>query len=167
MDGSPDFRDLLSALKNEGVRFLVVGAYAVIHHSEPRYTKDLDVWVEPTHVNARRVWRALASFGAPLKAAQPADFADEESFYSLGIEPNRIDVLMSLEGVRFATAWKNRVVGDFAGIAVPVLSRSDLIRAKLASARPQDLLDVSVLRLRPRKIVVKQRARVRKRESRR
>ncbi|GIK17553.1 MAG: hypothetical protein BroJett003_25170 [Planctomycetota bacterium] len=150
MDISPDFRDLLNNLKSENVRFLVVGAYAVIYHTEPRYTKDLDIWIEPTEENARRTWRALVRFGAPLKAIVLEDLVDPESVYTLGVEPHRVDVLKSLDGVRFATAWRNRVEVKFADVRVGVLSRADLIRSKIAAGRPQDLLDVATLRTRPK-----------------
>ena len=64
---NPDFRDLLSAFFAAEVRFLVVGAHAVSFHAVPRYTKDIDLWIEPTPENARRTWTALAQFGAPLE----------------------------------------------------------------------------------------------------
>lgn len=150
MEPSQDLIDLLSALKSEGVRFLVVGAYSVGHHAEPRYTKDLDVWVKPTPANALRVWRALVRFGAPLKDIQPVDFEDRESVYSLGVAPHRVDVLKDVDGVEFDPAWKNRVHMEFGDLKVATLSKADLIRAKLAAGRPQDLLDVAQLRTKPK-----------------
>ncbi len=146
MERNPNFRDMLSALKDENVRFLVVGAYAVMYHAEPRYTKDLDLWIEPTRENAERVWNALRSFGAPLRDIEPEDFTDERMVYSVGVEPSRIDVLMGVDGVRFETAWKNRVSATYAEVPIDLLSRADLIRAKLAAGRPQDMLDVERLR---------------------
>lgn len=145
MDVNPDFSDLLSALNHAKARFLVVGAHAVGVHTEPRYTKDLDVWVEPTLENARRVWEALRHFGAPLQGIGPEDFANPEVVYQIGIEPNRVDVLMRISGVQFATAWRNRFRTSYGGVPIGVLSRRDLVRAKLAAGRPQDLLDVQHL----------------------
>jgi hypothetical protein len=148
MDVNPDFRDLLLALRNEGARYLVVGAYAVIYHTEPRYTKDLDLWVEPTPENAERIWRALAKFGAPLERVDQADFANERLVFSMGIEPNRIDILMGIEGLTFSRAWKRRIRSSYGGVPVCVLGKADLIKAKLAAGRPADLLDVASLRKR-------------------
>lgn len=104
MPVSPDFSDLLRCLNAEDVRYLVVVGFAVMFHSEPRFTKDLDVWVEPTRANAERVWRALARFGAPLEDVTPADFAAPGNFYVMGISPQRIGVLTKVDGVEFRAA---------------------------------------------------------------
>lgn len=145
MDVSRDFRDFLSALNDAKVRYLVVGAYAVAFHAEPRYTKDLDVWVEPSPQNAARVWRALSDFGAPLAELAPADFEDAGSVLQIGLAPNRIDVIMGLSGVRFATAWKERTRSSYAGVSMLVISRRDLLRAKRAAGRAIDKLDIELL----------------------
>jgi predicted nucleotidyltransferase len=146
MELSPDLTDLLRSLSDAGARFLIVGAHAVAYHTEPRYTKDLDVWVEPTAENAARVWGALARFGAPLKNVQVADFATPQLVYQVGIEPNRVDLMMGIDGVTFPVAWRNRVRTTYAGIPVCLLGRNDLIRAKKASGRPRDLEDIARLR---------------------
>jgi hypothetical protein len=90
---SSDFRELLSALNAARARYIVVGAYAVMHHTEPRYTKDLDVWVEPTPANARRVLEALRAFGAPTESLAVEDLCDPGVIYQIGVEPVRVDVL--------------------------------------------------------------------------
>jgi len=146
MDINPDFRDLLRNLSDAGVRYLVVGAHALIYHTEPRYTKDLDIWVEPTAANAARVWRALNRFGAPVAGVKPADFTDPNLVYQIGIEPNRIDVMMRIEGVAFETAWRRRVRTTYGDVRVCILSREDLVRAKRSAGRPQDLLDLDRLK---------------------
>jgi hypothetical protein len=140
-----DFRDLLNLFNANKVRYLVVGGYAVMKYTEPRYTKDLDIWVEATPKNARAVFKALRQFEAPLAALTEADFASEGFFYQMGRPPARVDILMSIEGVRFADAWSNRLVSDFEGVLGNVLSRSDLIANKRAVGRPQDLVDVNSL----------------------
>jgi hypothetical protein len=145
MELSPDWTDLLRSLCDAGARFLVVGAHAVAFHAEPRYTKDLDLWVEPSSENAARVWAALLNFGAPLKGVQPADFANAALVYQMGIEPNRVDIMMGIDGVTFPVAWRNRVRTHYAGIPLCVLGRNDLIRAKRAAGRPRDLEDVARL----------------------
>ena len=150
MELSPDLIDLLRALSDAGVRFLVVGAHAVVYHSEPRYTKDLDLWVELAPDNVGRLWQALVRFGAPLAHSRPEQFADPMIIFQMGVEPNRVDVMMGIDGLEFSTAWKHRVRTTYGGVAVNVLGRSDLIQAKLASGRPQDLLDVARLQQRPK-----------------
>ena len=142
MDVNPDFRDLFSTLNTARVRYLVVGAHAVAFHAEPRYTKDLDLWVDATPGNASRLFRALAKYGAPLRGVTEQDFTDPEVIYQVGIEPNRIDFLMSIERLRFETAWDRRVVSSYGGVRIYLLGRQDLIRAKQAAGRPQDLLDL-------------------------
>jgi hypothetical protein len=140
-----DFDDLLSALSSEQVRYLVVGAYAVMEHTEPRYTKDLDIWVEPSPANAARVFRALKRFGAPLKGIAEKDFTNEALVYQAGVEPARFDILMKIEGVAFAQAWKRRKRTRWGRRTVNVLSVEDLIANKKRVGRPADLLDVERL----------------------
>jgi hypothetical protein len=145
VDVSPDFKDLLRCLNGEGAEFLVVGGYAVIFHTEPRFTKDLDVWVRPTAANADKIWRALSSFGAPLVGVTSADFAKPGNFYAMGRAPHRIDVITSIAALDFDDAWRNRVRGTYGGEPAHFLSVADLVRNKRAVARPQDLLDVEKL----------------------
>lgn len=147
---NPDFEDLLSALSAERAEFLVVGAYAVTHHTEPRYTKDLDVWVRPTPANARRVFRALERFGAPVANLRVKDLHTPGIIFQIGVEPNRIDVLTEVDGVDFAEAWERRAPGRLGRCDVAYLSVKDLITNKRRVGRPQDLLDVAKLRALPR-----------------
>ena len=141
-----DFNDLLKLMDQFQVRFLVVGGYAVIRHTEPRFTKDLDLWIEATAENAERCFRALASFGAPLAGLGPLDFTQQGYIYQMGVPPFRVDILMSLRGLSFELAWQRRDVETVDGVSIPFLSRDDLIESKLAAGRPQDLLDVESLR---------------------
>lgn len=140
-----DFSDLLRLFNDNNVKYLVIGGYAVIQHAEPRFTKDLDLWVEASPDNAKAVFRALAEFGAPLAGMTEADFAEEGYFYQMGMAPLRVDVLMSVTGVTFSDAWQRRMAVDFAGLTVLFISREDLIKVKLAAGRPQDLIDASLL----------------------
>jgi len=127
------------------VRYLIVGAYAVTFHSRPRFTKDLDIWIDADAVNAERAWRALAAFGAPLKDVKPSDLSNPQLVYQVGVPPNRIDILTSLDGVVFEDAWSRRAVGRYGDCPVAYLSRQDLITNKRRVGRPQDLLDVEAL----------------------
>ncbi len=140
-----DFRDLFSELRAADARFLVIGAHAVMFHAVPRYTKDLDVWVEPSPANARRVYAALARFGAPMETLAPEDLATEGTIFQIGVEPNRIDVVTAVEGLRFADAWEARVTSTYGEVPISILGLDDLLRNKRAVARPQDLLDVEWL----------------------
>jgi hypothetical protein len=140
-----DFRDLLKLFNAHRVRYLVVGGYAVMKYTEPRYTKDLDIWVEASPKNAKAVFKALRKFDAPLAKLKEADFANEGFFYQMGRPPVRVDLLTSIEGVDFADAWSNRVASDFDGITGYVISRKDLVANKRALGRPQDLVEINSL----------------------
>jgi len=145
MEPNSNFKDLLRCLNDAHARYLLVGAHAVAYHTEPRYTKDIDLWVEPTEENAARVWQALQDFDVPLVGVRPNDFTNPELVYQIGLEPNRIDILMGISGVRFDAAWKKRIRTSYGGITIYVLSKTDIIRSKKAAGRPQDLLDVTRL----------------------
>jgi hypothetical protein len=145
MATNPDFRDLFAAFYAEGADFLIVGGHAVMLYTEPRYTKDIDVWVRPSRENAERVFRGLARFGAPLSDVTVDDFASPGTIFQIGVAPNRIDVLTSIEGVEFEKAWAARTPSTYGGVPIGVLSAEDLIANKRAVGRPQDLLDVEAL----------------------
>ncbi|MES2459468.1 MAG: DUF6036 family nucleotidyltransferase [Armatimonadota bacterium] len=140
-----DFSELLQLFTDNEVEYLVIGGYAVIEYAEPRYTKDLDVWINTTSENSQRVFRSLQQFGAPLVGMTAADFAEEGFVFQIGVAPVRIDILMSIDGLTFSEAWPNRVSVDFDGVQALLISRQDLIRAKRASGRPQDLMDANNL----------------------
>ena len=141
-----DQKDLLLAFNKHGVDYLVIGGHAVSEHSEPRATKDLDVFIKPDRDNSLAVFRALSQYGAPLAGLTPEDFMDGTAF-QIGQPPARIDLLQHIDGISFDEAWQNRIEGLVDGeIRANVISREDLIRNKLASGRDQDLLDVRKLR---------------------
>jgi len=141
-----DFKDLLRLLNANGADYLIIGGHAFSVYSEPRTTKDLDLFIRSEPENANAVFRALAQFGAPIQGMAPADFLDGTTF-QMGQPPNRIDVLQSIDGITFEEAWAHRVQGMIDGeVSAAIISREDLIRNKIASGREQDLLDVKVLR---------------------
>ncbi len=142
---NPDYRDILSALREEGVEYLVVGAYALAVHGLPRATGDIDLWIRPDVDNASRVGRALMKFGAPLSDLKETDLSTPGIVFQIGVAPSRIDILTSIDGVEFADAWKDRVEVEVEGINVKVLSRKHLMINKKAVGRPQDLADVARL----------------------
>lgn len=140
-----DFKDLFKLFNAEGVEYLLVGAHAVIFYAEPRYTKDLDIWVNPSPENTEKIWRALEKFGAPLEGVNRSDFTDTELIYQIGVEPNRIDVIMGLSGLTFDAAYRNSVESTYGGIPIRIIGKSDLVAAKKATGRKQDMLDVERL----------------------
>jgi hypothetical protein len=143
---TPDFIDMIDALRAHDVRFLIVGGYAVGVHGHPRATKDLDVWVEASADNARRLVRALQDFGAPLHGLAASDFEREGTGLQIGVPPGRIDVITQVSGLSFSEAWPHRLeAAFFERPACPIIGRDDLIRNKRASARLQDLADVEAL----------------------
>jgi len=149
MSVNSDFRDLLSEFNAADVRYLVVGGYAFFFHATPRFTKDLDIWIEPTAENAARVMAALQRFGAPLDTLTAEDLAAPGITFQMGLPPNRIDLLTDVTGVTFADAWARKIEGRYGDQRMWVLSRADLIANKKAVARPKDLEDVAELERKP------------------
>lgn len=140
-----DYKDMLQCLSAEGVRFLLVGAYALAVHGYPRATKDIDFFVWATPENADSLMRALVRFGAPIKDLSAADLASEGTVYQIGSGPQRIDILTRISGVSFEQAYANRLTVSMEGVEVPVISLKDLIANKRASGRTQDLADIERL----------------------
>ena len=145
MDISIDYKDLFSILNKYRVRFLVVGAYAVVYYTEPRFTKDLDIWVDAGLKNAERIYRSLKEFGAPLKNIQWEDFTNKNMVYQIGVEPIRVDVIMGLPCLNFNSAWKNRSRSKYADIPINIMGIGDLIKAKKHTKRPHDIIDLNRL----------------------
>lgn len=142
-----DFRELLVALADAGSDFAVVGGFAVAFHGHVRATKDLDVLVRPSVENARRVYAALASFGAPLAAFEVAaeDFTSYDGVLQIGVPPFRVDILNRIAAVAFDDVVRDGDAFELDGRRIPVIGRAALVQNKRAVARPQDLLDVDAL----------------------
>ena len=140
-----DYKEMLRIFAKHRVRYLVIGAYAVIYYTEPRYTKDFDIWVDHSLANARRVYAAVAEFGAPVAKHGPEDFAGAYGIYQIGVEPVRIDILSNVEGVRFSSAWERRKTVRIENFRVHIISKQDLIRAKRSAGRRRDLDDLDWL----------------------
>jgi hypothetical protein len=143
---SPDFKELLRIFKNYNIRYLIVGGYAVMKYSEPRFTKDLAVFIATDQNNATGVYKALKEFGAPLENLTSKDFSQKGYVYQMGRPPLRVDIMMSIPGIEFDQAWENREFVELDDLTVYFISRSDLIRSKEASGRPQDKMDVDKLK---------------------
>ncbi len=142
-----DFRDLLVEFSDEGVEFLLVGAFAVAFHGVPRATGDMDVFVRPSSKNAKRVpCRARALRRSPRKRWCRSDFEQPCIVYQMGLPPCRIDVLTEISGVTFNEAWESRDSAQLEGRSIAIIGREQLLRNKEAAARPKDIADVARLR---------------------
>jgi hypothetical protein len=146
-----DYSDMLSALNDAGVEYLIVGAYALAAHGNVRATGDIDIWVRPTPENAQRVWQALGAFRAPRRDLKPEDFCDPDVVYQIGIPPTRIDILTSIDGVTFDDAWPHRTETTLNGVKLNVLGPKELLFNKRAAGRPKDLADAAWLEEQDRK----------------
>jgi hypothetical protein len=142
-----DFKELLSAFNAGQVKYLIVGGYALSFHAQPRATKNLDILIGADAKNSNAVYAALAKFGAPVEGMRAQDFAEPDSFFGMGTPPVMVDIMPKISGVEFEEAWRRRVVVRIDdGLSVSFISREDLLVAKLAAGRAQDLIDVDALR---------------------
>lgn len=147
---SPDWYDFLCALEDHRVRYLVVGGHAVSTHGEPRFTKDLEILVEPTRTNGSKLHAALVSFGLGAVAPAAEELSAPGPVWVFGRPPVRIDVMTEILGVSFAAAWRGRVVLRLDDRrTTSVLGRRQLITTKRAAGRPQDLADLAMLEAMP------------------
>ncbi len=145
-----DFKDILVLFEKYDVEYLIIGGYAVIRYTQPRYTKDLDLWVRPNKENAAKVMRALREFGAPLLEVTEADFADTGLQYMIGLAPCAIDFLTSISGLDFNEAWDSKNEFITAACRLFYVSPHHLIVSKRAVGRLQDLADIEeILRIFP------------------
>lgn len=142
---NPDFKEFIQSLNGNQVRYLVVGGYAVALHGYPRYTKDIDIWIEMAPANAVRIVQALEQFGFGSLGLKELDFLDADTVIQLGYPPRRIDLLTTLPGVDFDTCFSAKVSVDIDGVAVNFIDLENLKKNKLATGRAQDLADIENL----------------------
>jgi len=140
-----DFKEFIASLNDNQVRYLVVGGYAVALHGHPRFTKDLDVWVDCSQVNAGAIIKALAQFGMGSLGLTEKDFLVPDQVIQLGYPPNRIDILLSISGVEFDECYEKRVVVKLDQLNVNFIDLDNLKRNKKAAGRYQDLADLENL----------------------
>ena len=145
---SQDYEDLFSVLNACKIKYLVIGAHAVMFYTEPRFTKDLDVWIPAALNDATRVYQALKAYGAPLTNLSPDDFRDPKMILQIGVAPVRVDILTALPGVSVEDAWKHRTRSRYGKTPINILGVDELIQAKRSAGRPQDQLDLDKLRKR-------------------
>lgn len=140
-----DFEELLELLNKHKVRYCIVGAFAVGFYGYPRYTKDMDIFVEPSLKNGQRILKALTEFGFGSFKLIPQDFAKKGTIIQLGYEPVRVDLVTSIKGCNFNRVWKNRKRGKYGKQKVFFIGLQDLIKNKRLVARYQDRVDLKLL----------------------
>ena len=140
-----DLREFVERLNAESVDYVIVGAHALAVHGHPRYTGDLDILLRPSEENAKRVLSALGAFGLDEIGISVDDLLAVDQVVQLGVSPNRIDLVVSLDGLSFDEVWDGRLSTKLDKLPVNVISREHLKINKLAVGRPQDLADVEAL----------------------
>jgi hypothetical protein len=142
---SRDFKEFIELLNANDVKYMVVGGYAVALHGHPRYTKDLDVWIELSPGNADRILKALDKFGLGSLNLKPDDFLEENQIIQLGYPPNRIDLLTTLKDIKFEDCYKTKVKVAIGDVEINFIDIENLKKNKRATGRPQDLADAENL----------------------
>lgn len=145
MEINQDFMRLLRVFAEADVRYLLVGAFAVEYHGQPRTTRHMDLWLDDSTDNAERAYRALTEFGVPPIAIDHLNAAPPLEVVWIGVPPNRIDLAKGIRGLNFAEAWLHRETTELGGIHVHVIGRKDLIAAKRECGRAKDIADAEAL----------------------
>jgi hypothetical protein len=140
-----DFKEFIQSLNDNQVRYLVIGGYAVALHGYPRYTKDIDIWVEMTQENAENMLKALEQFGFGSLDIELEDFLKPDSVIQLGYPPSRIDLITTPDGVDFITSYASKVEVAIDNVTVNFIDLENLKLNKKASGRFQDLADLEHL----------------------
>ena len=140
-----DFKEFVQLLNDNQVHYLVVGGYAVALHGYPRYTKDIDIWIELAQENAIRLVETLEQFGFASLGLKESDFLVEDQIIQLGYAPNRIDIITSLQGITFNECYDKRLLVEIDGVKVNFIDRENLRKNKKATGRLQDLADLEKL----------------------
>jgi hypothetical protein len=143
-----DYKEMLQLLLEEQVDFIIVGAYALGAHGYPRATGDIDIWVKPNNTNSRKLYKALARFGAPLEQIEIDDFSMEGIIFQIGLIPRRIDIITKIDGVTYEEADEDKITVEVEGLMLPVISLDKLIKNKMATGREKDELDIKTLKKR-------------------
>jgi len=140
-----DYKEMLQILLDNKVKFLVVGAYAMGAHGYPRATGDLDIWIEASNKNSKKLYRSLAQFGAPLSELTEETFCEKGIIFQIGVSPRRIDIITHIDGVDFAEAFQTKELIELECLNIPLISKENLIKNKRATGRDKDKLDADYL----------------------
>lgn len=143
-----DYKEMLQSLLDQKVEFIVVGAYALAAHGFPRATGDMDIWIKPNEKNSKKVYKALAQFGAPINEIREDEFSQPGLIFQIGVVPRRIDIITKIDAVEFGEADSDKIFVDIDDLKIPVLSIAKLIKNKMATGREKDLLDAKLLKKR-------------------
>lgn len=139
-----DLREFIELLNSMDVKYVMVGGHAVAHHGFPRFTADIDFFIDCARTNTRKLAEAVTTFGFK-SLADDLTSAGPGMVFQLGRPPHRIDLLTSIDGVTFEEAWDSRVAAVVDGLKVPMLSKELLLRNKRSSGRAKDLEDLKQL----------------------
>jgi hypothetical protein len=142
MEAIQDFEDMLQFLNKHKVRYLIIGGLAFIYHAKPRYTKDMDLWIDPEPENVERANHALAEFGSPFLI----DPKNIKEILQLGIAPDRIDFMLDVGGLKFNAAWEKRIEGGYGHVNANWIDIDNLICIKSTIDNPKHQEDARVLR---------------------
>jgi hypothetical protein len=145
MEVQPDFSELLELFNAHHVEYMIVGGYALAFHGAPRFTGDLDIFVNPTAANAQRILAALDAFGFTSAGLTSNDFTSPDQVIQLGVPPVRIDLLTSITGVSWDAAWADKTAGRYGDLAVYYIGREQFLANKRATGRTRDLADLEAL----------------------
>jgi len=140
-----DFREFIELLNSASVKYVIVGGWAVAYHGHPRYTGDIDFFVEASPDNARRIVNVLRRFGFAGLGLTEQDFVQSDRVVQLGVPPRRIDLVTGISGVPFEEAWSSKLAATLDGLPVYVVSQEVLLKNKAAAGRPQDQADIAEL----------------------
>lgn len=141
-----DFKKFIGLLNEHKVRYLIIGGFAYSFYAEPRFTKDIDFYIDTSSVNANKLLKVLEKFGFKDVDLTKDDFQQPEQIIQLGNAPLRIDIVTSIDGVNFKEAWNNRASGRYGNLNANFISKSDLIKNKKATGRAQDIADLEKLK---------------------
>jgi hypothetical protein len=145
MEVQKDFRELLELFNKRKVEYVIVGGYALAFHGAPRYTGDLDIFIRPDSINAQRIMRALEDFGFSAVGLTAADFEKADNVIQLGVPPVRVDIVTSLTGISWESAFENRIHGSYGDVPVDYIGRDQFILNKRSLGRKKDLADIEAL----------------------
>ena len=149
MKTEKDFEDLLRLFNRNKVRYCIVGAYAMAFYARPRFTKNIDILVEPGRENALRILKSLNEFGFKSFNLKAGDFDKKNRIIQLGYEPLRIDLITGIEGCSFKEVWRNRAAGSYGRQKANFIGIKELIKNKRSTNRKQDQADVDLLKSKP------------------
>ncbi len=142
MDAIQDFEDMLAVMDKHQVRYLIIGGLAFIYHAKPRYTKDMDLWLDPAEQNVSRANQALEEFGsATLRAPD-----ELTQVVRIGLAPNRIDLLVDVGDSDFDAAWEKRIAGRYGEAPANWIDLDTLIEIKSAIDDPRHQEDARELK---------------------